>query len=167
MAGHGRRAYTVCTYSISGERWSHGNEPNPVSTRPVDARVSQALRDRSAVRGGVGAGALAAGVSVPELRWGRLQPGARANPRAVPVPGLSASDLADRGHRDAGHEIGPDRVVPRDLPHQPSQDRSVGARPQAAPGGELPDRLADPPQADAGDGRTRAALCPRRPGPDR
>src|SRR3546814_6460518 len=55
--------------------------------------------------------------------------------RAVSVPGVSTSNVADRRHRDAGHQTASDDLVPRDLPDQPGQDRTVGARTQAPPRG--------------------------------
>ncbi len=119
------------------------------------------------VRGGLGARALADRVSLSALRWGRLQQGARTNPSAFSVPSLSASDLADRGHRDAAQQTGPERLVSRDLPCQPGQDRAVCAHADATPWGELSHGLADPPQVDACDGPTQGALCPRRPGTGR
>jgi hypothetical protein len=45
----------------------HADEPNPVSSRTVHARVSPALRNRAVLRGGFGEGTLACGVSVSAL----------------------------------------------------------------------------------------------------
>lgn len=51
----------------------HGPQSNPVPARHVDPRVSSPLRHRSAVRRGAHAGALASGLGLPALRYGRAR----------------------------------------------------------------------------------------------
>lgn len=77
----------------------------------------------------------------------------------VSVSSLPASSLANRRNGLPGLQAAADDLVSGDLPDQPGQDQTVGLSAQAPVGGELPNCLADAPQADAGIGHARRTIC--------
>ena len=83
---------------------------------------------------------LAQWISVSAVRGCGALRGQPSGSQVVPVHGLPASNFAHRRQLDGAHQVAVDDLVSGDLPHQPSQDRPVGAGTQASARGELPHR---------------------------
>lgn len=140
----------------------HGNESNPVLTGAFYAGISQGIWYRDLVRTGAWNTALAGRVLLSALRrCGTLL--VRDEVRKVfqcAACRHQASLIA--GTIFQGTQLPLTIWFFGHLPDQPGQDRIVGPGSQATTGCELSHGVADPPQADAGDGGPRKPLCPCR-----
>ena len=151
---HTAIAALLARFDIEARAIAGLNHPNVVTLYDFGQTDGQPYLVMELVEGG----SLAARLSMPEVRRCGPLRHRHGQAVAVPVQRLQTPDFADCRHALPGHEAPAADLVPGDLLDQPSEDGALGAGPQAATGRELPDGVADPAQADAGDGRARGVL---------
>ena len=135
-----------------------GDESPPSPIRPAAARDSCILRHRDARRGSTGKSALASRLSWPALRPSGPWRAPRWRASALPRPVLAVATFAARGPLVPAPSPGADGLVLGALPGQPSQDRPVRPRPEAAVGRQLPRGWASSTHAKAGESRPRRPI---------
>ena len=102
------------------------------------------------MRAGAGSGLLTKRFSLPALRSRIPLRCARWCPQGFSVQQLPTSSFADFRNGISGHPITIDDFSFADLPDQPNQDGTVDLGIESPAGLELPNRLVDLAQAEAG-----------------